>query len=768
MKNKYLKLIFILLFSLLFNQYSFTQENLFEFNADNIQYKDNAVLAQGNAKIYDNAGKIIYSDKIVYDKNKNTINTFSNTKFVDEKKNIIFAENITYDIKSGRITSNQKVKLIDSKGNTFNFSNISYNVLTKKGLAKNFYGRNEDGSNFKSEKIIFDLYNDQFKLKNSFYTTCIDKKNKKKDYCPSWSLNSSETIHDKKNKLIKHKNTLLKIKKLPILYVPYLEHPDPTVKRQTGFLPPLFKNNSSVGKNINLPYFVALDTDKDLTITPVLYYKENPLFLFEFRKKYQNSSLVVDTSYTEGFKNLDNSNKNEGSRNHFYLNYNLNFDNSYFDKNQLNLQIQKVSEHNYLKAHKINTLLTKEDDKQLENKLQILSYNNNIGVDISAKIFEDLNKFNNNKYEYVLPKGSVSLIQNKYNQNINFKSDFFARKFNGKDKSVEIINNIDTVSSSKHLKGIGSSHLIKTQISNINLYYKDEFNNSNSTSNYLTMALDNSLPLYKRNKQSQQILIPRIFLKYTTGKMENNSEADKNLFYSDIFSMNRSVNSNNPETGMSAGVGVDYEFNKKDDLNNIYLKNLIGIGQIFRTSKMEQLPNKSSLNNKQSSFAGFYNLTYYGEDKEKLKDKNLSFANSYSQNKIDFKYDFNLNKNLNSLDRNLFTLNSVIFNKIGTVISFDEKNKYAGNERKVDYGLNFLLNKNYFLTSSIIEDLKNNFKESENIGINYENDCIRVSLNLKKEYYNNALLSSNKSIFLSILIKPFANDIKPDLSSFIK
>ena len=47
-----------------------------------------------------------------------------------------------------------------------------------------------------------------------------------------------------------------------LLYFPKFFHPDPTVKRQSGFLFPQFFNSSNLGFATQIPYFYALDNEK--------------------------------------------------------------------------------------------------------------------------------------------------------------------------------------------------------------------------------------------------------------------------------------------------------------------------------------------------------------------------------------------------------------------------------------------------------------------------------------------------------------------------
>ena len=51
----------------------------------------------------------------------------------------------------------------------------------------------------------------------------------------------SEIKHDKNKKQLIYDDAVLKVYNVPVLYFPKFFHPDPTVKRQSGFLKPSFK-----------------------------------------------------------------------------------------------------------------------------------------------------------------------------------------------------------------------------------------------------------------------------------------------------------------------------------------------------------------------------------------------------------------------------------------------------------------------------------------------------------------------------------------------
>ena len=65
-----------------------------------------------------------------------------------------------------------------------------------------------------------------------------------------------------------YKNAWLEIYDQKVLYFPKFFHPDPTVKRQSGFLIPSFASSKSLGSYLNIPYYKVISGNKDLTFKP--------------------------------------------------------------------------------------------------------------------------------------------------------------------------------------------------------------------------------------------------------------------------------------------------------------------------------------------------------------------------------------------------------------------------------------------------------------------------------------------------------------------
>ena len=122
------------------------------------------------------------------------------------------------------------------------------------------------------------LTNQKSMFNKSIFTICNYREN---DKCPPWTIQASKMLHDNIKKTIYYDNAIIKVYNIPILYIPKFSHPDPTVERRSGFLPPTITDSKNLGTGLSLPYFFDLGIDKNFTLTSKIYVDENPLLLGE-------------------------------------------------------------------------------------------------------------------------------------------------------------------------------------------------------------------------------------------------------------------------------------------------------------------------------------------------------------------------------------------------------------------------------------------------------------------------------------------------------
>lgn len=794
MKNKNLILSFLIFFLICFIAKS--EIPIYEIKGKKITYtNNNFIIAEDDAVAENSNSQKILSNKIIYDKKKQIINTESYSIYFDKKGNKLEADKFNYDLKFKIIQADGNVKFTDNFGNIFNFSNLKYNVDSENGFGKDLKAFLNDKSTSegrygefdnKSKTIVIGKNNKNFlenilgffsKKNDNFYTTCEKQQNSSKsieEFCPDWSITTLQTKHDQIKKMVYHENAIVRIKNIPVFYTPYFSHPDPSVKRKTGLLYPSIKNFTNLGQTAKLPYFWAIDDNSDLTFTPIYYFNENSIFLLEYNKQNEKSRYFIDTSYSQGYKNInkidDNGNSLErtgGSRNHFFFNFLGSYDDLLFAKNDFEANIQRISQKNYLNVNQINTSYVKQGVYSLNNNLILNSYEDNKKIKIQANIYENLNVDDpSEKYQYTLPSINYNNYFNKFDQNINFNSNFSSNNFGSNKNQLYFVNQINSDSEiffSKYLSGIGN--IFKTSISNISAQNqnitgaKENFNSDT----YFTVALDSSYPMIRYlKKNTEETLEPRIFTKFTSGSMTDESGDSKLLSFGDIYSMNRMNNITNPETGASLGYGLEYNFkkNSEDAVDNI--NGRFSIGQVLNKNKIKEMPLSSSLQEKKSNFVGNVNLTI-GEKIDQIYNKNQKINSDHKSYSLDYSY--NISNDLGKILKNELSLGYESSTNTFQATYYEAHD--IGNDQYIsaDYKYNFYDNYNFSLSGK--KNLENSFTENINAGVNYETDCIMIGLNFSKSFYLNDDVKPAASLQLTFILKPFGSPASPDLSNFV-
>ena len=126
-KKTFIKKIIYTIFAIIIFQNSSFAKDIYEITAKKVTYNDskNIVIAEGDALAVNSLGKKVSSDKMVYYKNKNLIETFGSSQFEDGKI-ILTANNFKYDIEIKTIEAIKNVVLVDEEKNKYLFSFFKY------------------------------------------------------------------------------------------------------------------------------------------------------------------------------------------------------------------------------------------------------------------------------------------------------------------------------------------------------------------------------------------------------------------------------------------------------------------------------------------------------------------------------------------------------------------------------------------------------------------------------------------------------------------
>jgi len=748
-------------------------------SADKITYdrEKEFILAEDNVKISDIEGNVLITEKATYDKINQLITTFDNTELILHEGYKLIAKNISYktdkkilnstddsiftdsdgnrietsmfqyQIKNNLFSSVGKIKITDVNKNKYFFKEVHVDTKKKEMIGsdvsvildqESFGLSKENDPRFVANDIFISKGNTD--LSKAVFTVCKIKKNK----CPPWTLKAKKIRHDKAKKTIYYDNATLKVYDIPIFYFPKFFHPDPTVKRQSGFLAPFFTNSTSVGTGSALPYYWAISENKDLTFTPKIYAKENVLILNEYRQAFRNGFLTLDTSYTKGYKNTSTT-KTSGSRNHIFANIDFNFNDDDSYTSNLALKIQKTSNDTYLRIHDINTALVNSENTTLESQINY-SYNKAYTyVDVDAKVFENLReKKSSDRYEYILP-------------NIMYGKTFFSEKFGSFDfKSNALYNHYKTNKQKTFLtndiiwnpvtlytkRGFVNSLQGMIRNTNYEARHTGEYKDSGKVNELSgVLAYKTSLPMKKDNPNSSNLFSPNFMLRYAPGHMRSLASKDIFLDYTNLYSLNKT---SEIEDGLSAVLGIDYKINEKNRDGLDKEKFAISLGQVFNHKENIDMPSKSSLDQKTSDVVGEinYNFSEIG--------------------KIDYK--FLLDHNLNDLNyNNIFT--ELNFGKIKFNLDYLEQQNHIGEEHYASSGITLSIDDHNELSFSTKKNFKTDSTELYNLSYQYGIDCLKAGIFYRREFYRDVDdLEPKNSLMFTITFVPFANVKTPSLA----
>ncbi len=128
---------------------------------------------------------------------------------------------------------------------------------------------------------------DTYVARNGIITACDEA-------VPKWSFHTSKA-NIRVNSWVRSRNTAMRIKKVPVFYLPYFLFPSGKKERQSGFLLPSTGNSSNKGRRLSQSFYLTLGRSADLVYNQD-YFSERGFgygFVFRFRPN-QVSRLVLD------------------------------------------------------------------------------------------------------------------------------------------------------------------------------------------------------------------------------------------------------------------------------------------------------------------------------------------------------------------------------------------------------------------------------------------------------------------------------------------
>ena len=730
--------------------------------------KTNLLIAKNKVTIDDpDEDIVIFSQEITYDQNKNVIFTEGFTEARVQNKYNFYSKNVFYNKQNAELSSKKKTQVLDDKYNLyeldkFNYSKKDFLLKGENVKIKTNFNSNINSDEYFFESGFFDLDNRNFNASNtkismqksifgniendprlfgvtSFKEGKITQVNKgiftsckKREGCPPWSIQAQKIIHDKKKKQLIYDNAFLKVYDFPIVYFPKFFHPDPTVKRQSGLLKPILNESETLGSSLQLPYFKILSTDRDITFRPNIF--NNNIFMLqnEYREKTENSTLIADFAFTNGYKSsLSNKKK---SISHLFAKYKSNLNLNNFISSKLNINLEKVTNDTYLKVFdgNLSEMAVRPDKNNLISSIDLSLEHDDFNFSTGLTSYETLSGKNSDRYQYVLPyfNFSKNLFENQDLFNISFNSSGSNNLKNTNNLRSRIVNDIN-IESNDYIFDSGLKNKFGTYLKNLNTTGKNDdlYKSSPQVELMGIFEMSSSLPLIKYGEMFNDYIEPKISFRFNPSDMKDYSNSSRKINTSNIFEINRLGLTDTFEEGKSLTIGFEYKKERIENINNYFG---FKVGSVFRHDDEVRIPSSSSI--KQSG-------DLIGSVEGNL-NKNLNFS-----------YDFAIDNNYKTLEYNSFNAD-FNFNKFSTGIKFIEENGKIGDANSIENTLRYNFDENNYLSFNTRRNRKISFTEYYNLIYEYKNDCLTAGIKYNKTYYQDRDLLPTENFMISITLFP--------------
>ena len=571
---------------------------------------------------------------------------------------------------------------------------------------------------------------------------------------PNWYLSASSAKRDPENLNIVYQDVIVRIKGLPIAYIPYLRMPDPSVDRARGFLVPEAVLTSNLASGLKLPYFVPFGRSSDLLITPYFSPKTRT-FEYRYRKKFRNGDLAIAGAFSDD--DLLNRELRYFSQlvGNFQLGYGI----------DLNFNLAKVSDTAYLGDYVYSeesdfsseislgkTIVEKQEffdgglsylrEKEQDNSLNEYyslsgSYIKSIGIlnlpgklRLSADLNSSVNVNDNNSFSR--PPSSAQVGTN-YNQ-VNFLGSLkFSNELYGKYNSF--VNSGDTGTTNEEFSfQYGASTLI-------------------------------SAPFHVKGKGKLSSFSPK-FLIALNGQ-ENDIVGDyfigaEELTWGNIFSGKKIRSLTESEAGLSVALGVERQ---------VFWDNGRHLGFSFAGSKIDNLtytPNPNlGLEARDINYLGRF---YYQTKHANTFIANALFSSRGRLLKGDLRGNYSYKKlnvalNYETIDQNIDIRLSEDLRNMNLTSVYNLSDDFRLNAGgRYDLTIDQMAQSSFGLSFgwgsweyNFSQDYLKQDPEKFSMSAIFEDECTRLTFSFENRYQGIGSSKPVKSLMFRVQLKPFAN-----------
>ena len=281
------------------------------------------------------------------------------------------ADRLIYDPATDIVTAEGNVSITDANMETAFAGRVELSGDLRDGIAENFSALLEENARLAADSAVREQ-GARTRLNRAVYTSCNVCDSKGNAKTPTWRIKALRVTRDEERKVLRFHHAFLEIAGVPIVYAPYLQTPDPSVERMSGFLPPDIGLSSRLGFNIELPYYLAISNSQDATFFPKYTAEDGVLWQGEWRRRGRNGYHVLSGGVIDAPNDTTippaNTDSTPGVRWHLFGRGHQDFG----EKWRASYDFERVSDKEYLRQYDVERRgdLRQELDRSHTNQLR--------------------------------------------------------------------------------------------------------------------------------------------------------------------------------------------------------------------------------------------------------------------------------------------------------------------------------------------------------------------------------------------------------------
>ncbi|WP_337266503.1 LPS-assembly protein LptD [Oryzifoliimicrobium ureilyticus] len=248
------------------------------------------VPAKLQPRVSDDSRMQLAANELVYNKDNQTVSAVGGVQINYGGYHMV-AQRVEYNQQTQRMMAYGNIELIAPDGNRIYADKLDITNDFANGFVNSLRIETTDNTRIVAESGER-VNSTQMILNKGVYTACLPC-SENPQRAPFWQVKAERVVENGETHTIRLEKARFELLGQPIAYIPWIEVPDNTVKRKSGFLFPSFSTSQRLGFGASIPYYYVISPSMDATVTGTGYTNQGFLLQGEFRQRFENGTHIL-------------------------------------------------------------------------------------------------------------------------------------------------------------------------------------------------------------------------------------------------------------------------------------------------------------------------------------------------------------------------------------------------------------------------------------------------------------------------------------------